>query len=74
MKAVAASVWYGKQTPGFVYKPSHTQTKPRPSQMTYYPLTKPEGGGPGLKAIKQDQNVAPGYYKVKRNLVERSTH
>jgi len=42
--------------------------------MLYYPRTKPEGGGPGLKAIKKDSDVAPGFYKVKRGLVERSTH
>ena len=42
--------------------------------MLYYPRTKPEGGGPGLKGIKKDSDIAPGFYKVKRSLVERSTH
>lgn len=36
----------------------------------YFPRTKPDGGGPGLKGIKQDQNVAPGYYKVNHRLTE----
>lgn len=40
--------------------------------MLYYPRTKPHGGGPGLKAIKKDSDVAPTYYKINRNLIERS--
>jgi len=38
----------------------------------YYPRTKPEGGGPGLKGIKRDTDMSPCYYKVNRKLTERS--
>mmetsp|Transcript_634 Transcript_634/g.1012 ORF Transcript_634/g.1012 Transcript_634/m.1012 type:complete len:95 (-) Transcript_634:318-602(-) len=42
--------------------------------MLYYPRTKPDGGGPGLKSIKKSSDMAPGYYKVKRTLTERKSH
>jgi len=74
MKWVQDCQWTGKQTPGHVYKPTVVLTKPRSSAVHYYPRSKPEGGGPGIKAIKQTENLAPGYYKVKRTSVERSTH
>ena len=48
-------------------------TKPRSSSKLYYPRTKVHGGGPGLKAIKKDTDLAPGFYKVNLGLTERST-
>ena len=37
----------------------------------YYPRTKADGGGPGLKGIKKDSDVAPGYYKINRDMTEK---
>ena len=41
--------------------------------MLYYPRTKPEGGGPGLKGIKPDTDISPCFYRVNRKLTERSS-
>lgn len=64
LQSVANSQWYGKQTPGYHYKPNTKLTKPNSPAMLMYPRTKTEGGGPGLKAIKRDRDGGPGFYKV----------
>lgn len=40
--------------------------------MLYYPRTKKDGGGPGLKGIKKDSDISPCYYKIDRKLTEKS--
>ena len=56
-----------------MYKIQRTVTEPRAPAKLYYPRSKEAGGGPGLKGIKNDQLGGPGYYKVKRDLIENKT-
>ncbi len=35
---------------------------PRSPGVLFFPRTKPEGGGPGLKGIKKDKDLGPGFY------------
>ena len=39
----------------------------------FYPRTKIDGGGPGLKGIKREQGLGPSDYKIERNLVEKKS-
>jgi len=48
-------------------------SKPRSTETKFYPRTKVEGGGPGLKGIKKDTDISPCFYKVNRKPTEKST-
>lgn len=49
-------------------------TKPRSSATLFYPRTKKEGTGPGIKGIKRDQHGGPAYYKIQRHLAEKQSY
>ena len=41
--------------------------------MLYYPRTKPEGSGPGLKRLEKDKTCGPGQYTVNYALTDKTT-
>ena len=77
---------HSKGVPGHKYKKNYVSrfhmknnrrnvqnsVDPKERAFLYFPRTKPEGSGPGLKRLEKDKSCGPGQYDVKYHLTEKN--